>query len=159
MTSHIRCAGHLELRALPGIPMVCPGDDVAALLLDALRRAGIELATGDVLAVTSKILSRAEGRFVDLARVEPSPRALSLAADVEGDARLVELVLRESVGISRHARGALIVKHRLGFVTANAGIDRSNAEPPGAPHGSGPWALLLPSAPDASAQRRSEEVV
>lgn len=153
MTSNIRCAGHLELRALPGIPVVGPGDDVAALLLEALGRAGIELAAGDVLAVTSKILSRAEGRFVDLARVEPSPRALSLAADVAGDARLVELVLRESVAISRQAPGALIVRHRLGFVTANAGIDRSNAEPPGAPQGSGPWALLLPRAPDESAQR------
>jgi coenzyme F420-0:L-glutamate ligase/coenzyme F420-1:gamma-L-glutamate ligase len=72
---------------------------------------------------------------------------------VAGDARLVELVLRESVAISRHAHGALIVRHRLGFLAANAGIDRSNAEPPGPPHGSGPWALLLPRAPDESAQR------
>ncbi|MEZ4361194.1 MAG: coenzyme F420-0:L-glutamate ligase [Kofleriaceae bacterium] len=153
MSPVIRCAERLELRALPGIPLVAPGDDVAALLLGALDRAELDLAAGDILAVTSKILSRAEGRFVDLSRIEPTPRARTLAAETEGDARVVELVLRESIGISRRARGALIVRHRLGFVTANAGIDRSNATPPGAPRGSGPWALLLPQAPDQSAQQ------
>ncbi|HKE13325.1 MAG TPA: coenzyme F420-0:L-glutamate ligase [Kofleriaceae bacterium] len=153
MTAPIRCAARLELTALPGIPVVGPGDDVAALLLAALERARIQLGAGDVLAVASKVLSRAEGRFVDLGRVEPSPRARTLAAEIDGDARLVELVLRESEAISRRARGVLVVRHRLGFVSANAGIDRSNAEPPGAAAGSGPWALLLPRAPDESAQR------
>jgi coenzyme F420-0:L-glutamate ligase/coenzyme F420-1:gamma-L-glutamate ligase len=109
------------------------------------------LAEGDVLVVTSKLLSRAEGRFVDLSRVEPSPRAARVARTVGKDPRLVELVLRESIAISRQAPGVLIVRHRLGFVVANAGIDASNAVPPDAPAGTGPWALLLPEAPDASA--------
>jgi coenzyme F420-0:L-glutamate ligase/coenzyme F420-1:gamma-L-glutamate ligase len=121
------------------------------LVTRAIRDAGLLLTDGDVLVVTSKLLSRAEGRFVDLSRVEPSTRALEVAVTVGKDPRLVELVLRESTEISRQAPGVLIVRHRLGFVVANAGIDASNAVPPDAPAGSGPWALLLPDAPDRSA--------
>jgi coenzyme F420-0:L-glutamate ligase / coenzyme F420-1:gamma-L-glutamate ligase len=101
--------------------------------------------------VTSKLVSRAEGRFVELPGVVPSRRALELAEEVGKDPRVVELILRESTEVSRKARGVLVVRHRLGFVVANAGVDASNAVPPDAPPGSGPWALLLPSAPDASA--------
>jgi coenzyme F420-0:L-glutamate ligase/coenzyme F420-1:gamma-L-glutamate ligase len=117
----------------------------------ALAEAGLAVADGDVVVVTSKVLSRAEGRFVELPRVEPSPRAVELAREVGKDARAVELILRDSTAVSRQARGVLVVRHRLGFVVANAGIDASNAEPSDAPPGSGPWALLLPEAPDASA--------
>ncbi len=104
-----------------------------------------------MLVVTSKVVSRAEGRFVALPTLEPSPRALALAAETGKDARMVELVLRESTQVSRVAKDVLIVRHRLGFVAANAGIDCSNAVPPAAPATSGPWALRLPESPDAAA--------
>ncbi|ACY12702.1 coenzyme F420-0:L-glutamate ligase [Haliangium ochraceum] len=147
------CTPELTLRALPDIPVIAPGDDLAALALAGLRAAAITPAPGDVLVFASKLLSRAEGRFVDLATVTPSPTAEELAARVGNDPRLVELVLGESEAVSRAAPGVLIVRHRLGFVSANAGIDRSNALPPGAAADSGPWALLLPTAPDAAAAR------
>lgn len=148
----IRCSERLEVIALPGVPLVRPGDDLATLALAALDRARLSLADGDVLVVTSKVVSRAEGRFVALPSVEPSPRALELASVTGHDALHVELVLRESSAVSRAARNVLVVRHRLGFVVANAGIDFSNAEPTDAPPGSGPWALLLPEAPDATAR-------
>jgi coenzyme F420-0:L-glutamate ligase/coenzyme F420-1:gamma-L-glutamate ligase len=147
----ITCGERLEARAVPGLPLVGRGDDVPALVWRALVGAGMSVADGDVLVVTSKLLSRAEGRFVELPRVEPSARAIELAAQVGKDPRAVELILRESSAVSRQAPGVLVVRHRLGFVVANAGIDSSNAVPPDAPPGSGPWALLLPEAPDASA--------
>jgi coenzyme F420-0:L-glutamate ligase/coenzyme F420-1:gamma-L-glutamate ligase len=147
----IFCADRLEALAVPGLPLVGRGDDVPALVWRALVAAGLVVADGDVLVVTSKLLSRAEGRFVELPHVVPSARAIELAAEVGKDARAVELILRESSAVSRQAPGVLVVRHRLGFVVANAGIDSSNAVPPDAPERSGPWALLLPEAPDASA--------
>jgi coenzyme F420-0:L-glutamate ligase/coenzyme F420-1:gamma-L-glutamate ligase len=116
-----------------------------------LSDAAIELRDGDVLVVASKALSRAHGRFVDLATVEARPAARTLARETSKDERIVELILRESIAVSRVARDVLIVRHRLGFVCANAGIDQSNAQPPGAPASSGPWVLLLPEAPDRAA--------
>jgi coenzyme F420-0:L-glutamate ligase/coenzyme F420-1:gamma-L-glutamate ligase len=148
----IRCHDRLEVLALPGVPLVRRGDDLALLTLSALDRARLTLADGDVVVVTSKVVSRAEGRFVELPTVQPSPRALALADAIGKDPRLVELVLRESTDISRQAKNVLVVRHRLGFVVANAGIDCSNAVPADAPPGSGPWALLLPEAPDAAAR-------
>jgi coenzyme F420-0:L-glutamate ligase/coenzyme F420-1:gamma-L-glutamate ligase len=147
----ITCADRLEAFAVPGLPLVGRGDDVPELVWRALVGAGIAVADGDVLVVTSKLLSRAEGRFVELPRVEPSARAVELGEQVGKDPRAVELILRESSAVSRQAPGVLVVRHRLGFVVANAGIDASNAAPPDAPTGSGPWMLLLPEAPDASA--------
>jgi coenzyme F420-0:L-glutamate ligase/coenzyme F420-1:gamma-L-glutamate ligase len=147
----ITCGHRLEALAVPGVPLVGRGDDVPAIVWRALAAAGVSVADGDVLVVTSKLLSRAEGRFVELPKVEPSPRATQLAEQVGKDPRAVELILRESIAVSRQARGVLVVRHRLGFVVANAGIDASNAVPPDAPPGSGPWALLLPEAPDRSA--------
>ncbi len=148
----VACAARLELVALSGIPVVAKGDDLAALITAALARDGVTLADGDVLVVTSKIVSRAEGRFVDLAGVVPSPEANALAVEIGKEPNIVELILRESQGVSRKARGVLVVRHRLGFITANAGIDCSNAAPADAAPGSGPWALLLPTAPDAAAE-------
>jgi len=147
------CGEALELRALPGLPRVGPGDDLVALISAGLTRAEIVLRDGDILAVTSKILSRAEGRFFDLQKVEVSSRATQVAAEIGKDPRLVELILRESASISRQAPGIIIVRHRLGFISANAGIDCSNAVPVLAPSGSGPWALLLPTDPDGDAER------
>jgi len=124
------------------------GDDVAALLLQALGRAGLALRDGDVIAIAQKIISKAEGRQVRLAEVIPSAQAEALAAAAGKDARLVELILRESTAVSRVAPGVLIVRHRLGFTSANAGIDRSNVETAAGPEEA---VLLLPLDPDASA--------
>lgn len=138
----------LELIVLDGIPMVAPGDDLAAMLLAAVARTGMSLQAGDVLVLAQKIVSKAEGRTVDLATVAASPRALEIAAAVHKDPRFVELVLRESREVLRARPDILIVEHRLGFVMANAGIDRSNVE-----GGDRDVVLLLPEDPDASAAR------
>jgi coenzyme F420-0:L-glutamate ligase/coenzyme F420-1:gamma-L-glutamate ligase len=141
----------LALFAVPGLPLFAEGDPLAALILDALERAALPLEDGDVVVVTSKALSRVEGCFVDLSTVAPSDEARALAAEIGKDPAMVELVLRDTERVSRRAPGVLIVRHRLGFVSANAGIDQSNAAPPGAPPGSGPYALVMPRDPDASA--------
>jgi coenzyme F420-0:L-glutamate ligase / coenzyme F420-1:gamma-L-glutamate ligase len=133
----------LVLTALPGIPLIAAGDDLAAIIVAALRDAGLALATGDVLVLAQKIVSKAEGRSVDLATVSPSPRAITLGKETGKDARLVELILAESTEVLRHRPGVLIVAHKLGLVLANAGIDRSNVD--GREH-----VLLLPRDPDRS---------
>lgn len=135
----------LQLWALPGIPLVQMGDDLAALIFDALQRAELALQDGDALVVTSKIVSKAEGRITDLTTVEPSDEALRLAEVTRKDPRMVELVLRESAAVSRAAPNVLVTQHRLGFVSANAGIDQSNVD------GGETHALLLPIDPDATA--------
>lgn len=137
------------ISSLPDIPLVRPGDDLAALLIAACERASLPLADGDVLALAQKIVSKAEGRHVDLATVQPSARAIELAVEVDKDPRLVEVILAESRRVVRKRHGVLIVEHRLGFVMANAGVDRSNVDPT---MGAEP-VLLLPSDPDASAER------
>lgn len=142
----------LELIALPDFPLVKAGDDLAALVLEGLARAGVTLAAGDVVVLAQKIVSKAEGRLVDLASIEPSPEALTLAVEVRKDPRLVELVLRDSRRIVRKAPNVLIVEHRLGLIMANAGIDQSNVREEGFDA-----ALLLPENPDASAERLRAE--
>ena len=139
----------LELIAVPDIPLVRPGDDLAALLAERLIAAGLAPRNGDVLVLAQKIVSKAEGRIVDLGRVTASPRAMALAAEVGKDPRLVETILSESVRVVRHRPNLLIMEHRLGFVMANAGVDHSNLAAPGAPD----QVLLLPRDPDASAAR------
>lgn len=127
-------AARLGLIAPLGLPEVRPGDDLAGLILAALDRAGLAPAQGDVLVVTQKVVSKAEGRLVALDTVAVSPEAAALAARTGKDPRLVELILRESVRVLRAVPSVLIVEHRLGLVMANAGIDQSNlppAEPPG----------------------------
>jgi coenzyme F420-0:L-glutamate ligase/coenzyme F420-1:gamma-L-glutamate ligase len=115
------------------------------MILSALKGAGLTLENGDILVLAQKIVSKAEGRLVELASVSPSPAALELAAQTDKDPRLAELVLRESNAILRTRPGSVIVEHRLGFICANAGIDQSNV------HGDENWALLLPEDPDRSA--------
>jgi coenzyme F420-0:L-glutamate ligase/coenzyme F420-1:gamma-L-glutamate ligase len=139
------------LKALPGIPEVQPGDDLAAIILTALKDAALALKDGDVVVVTQKIVSKAEGCYVDLAAVTPSKAALALAEAVDKDPRLVEVILRESRGIVRQRRGALIMETHHGWICANAGVDRSNVG--GA---AGEAALTLPQDPDASARRIRE---
>ena len=138
-------AAALQLLALPGIPLVAAGDDLATLIMAALACAGLELNDGDVLAISSKVVARAEGRNVMLSTIEPGAEAQERAAVTGKDARMVELVLRESRSISRQASEVLISEHRLGFISANAGIDRSNVG------GDEDEVLLLPLEPDASA--------
>lgn len=137
----------IAIYPLSDLPEICSGDELSVLLRDALERAGLwPPASGDVLVVTQKIVSKAEGRLMDLETVEASPEAIRLSQDVRKDARLVELVLRESASVVRAAPNVLITRHRLGHVMANSGIDRSNT-------GSGEeHVLLLPEDSDASAK-------
>jgi coenzyme F420-0:L-glutamate ligase/coenzyme F420-1:gamma-L-glutamate ligase len=138
----------IELHPLSTLGEVAPGDDIARLLAEALSAAGLVPQRSDVLMVTQKIVSKAEGRFVDLGSVTPGARAIELAEITRKDARFVELVLAESIGVVRAAPDVLITRHRSGHVMANAGIDRSNTGP-----GSKDRVLLLPADADASAQR------
>lgn len=137
----------ISITPLSGIPEIAPGDDLASHLAGALQAMGEELAQRDILVVAQKIVSKAEGRFLDLNTLTPSPRALELAATTLHDPRWVEAVLAESAAVIRAAPHVLIVRHRLGYVMANAGIDRSNL--PAAPGQE--RVLLLPHDPDASA--------
>ena len=141
-------APSLTLTAIPGLPLVAPGDDLAAVLIEGLERAGIAPLARDVLVVAQKVVSKAENRFVDLAEVTPSERARELARAVDKDPRLVELILSESEEVVAYRPGVLVVAHRLGMVLANAGIDRSNV---GAQEDGEERVLLLPEDPDASA--------
>jgi coenzyme F420-0:L-glutamate ligase / coenzyme F420-1:gamma-L-glutamate ligase len=133
----------IQLLPLTGLPIVQPGDDLAALLGESLRP--IKPGAGDVLVVTSKIVSKAEGRFARLSDYTPGTEAARIGELTGHDIRLVEAILSESVGVSRMTRNVLITRHRLGFVSANAGIDHSNtATDPES-------ILLLPVDPDRSA--------
>jgi coenzyme F420-0:L-glutamate ligase/coenzyme F420-1:gamma-L-glutamate ligase len=138
----------LKLFALPDLPLVHAGDDLGALLAQALDRAGLAPRAHDVLVVAQKIVSKAEGRQVALRSVAPSPRAQRLADRTGKDPRLVELILAESRAVLASRPGAIVVEHRLGHVMANAGIDRSNVESSGVES-----VLLLPVDPDLSAAR------
>jgi coenzyme F420-0:L-glutamate ligase / coenzyme F420-1:gamma-L-glutamate ligase len=141
----------LIITSLSGIPIINPGDNLVDLIRTALTRTGITLQDGDILVVAQKIISKAEGRLVNLAGVKPSERAAGLGAQIDKDARLVELVLQESREVLRTRPGTIIVEHRLGFVCANAGIDHSNVA--GIGNEDEEWVLLLPEDPDGSAQR------
>lgn len=144
----------LSLFALPGIPLVQPGDDIATLILEGVGRADESLRDGDIIVIAQKVVSKSEDRFFDLDAVTPSERAIELAGETDKDARLVELILSESDRVLRYRRGVLIVVHRLGLVLANAGIDRSNV----GPDESGERVLLLPRDPDASCSRIRDKI-
>jgi len=137
----------LEVIALTGLPLIKAGDDLVEMIASSLKQNGVEPRAKDVLVVAQKIVSKAEGRMVDLATIKPSARAIALATEVDKDPRLVEVILSESVRVVRARRNVLIVEHRLGFIMANAGVDQSNVGPAdGAQR-----ALLLPEHPDRSA--------
>ena len=145
----------LQLIPLQGFPLVQPGDELDRLLKDSLQQNQLVLESGDVLVLAQKIVSKAEDRYVRLADVEPGAEALALAAQADKDPRQVELILRESAEVVRVRPGVIIVEHRLGYVHANAGIDKSNIPL----DGEDPQVLLLPADPDASAQRLRESLV
>lgn len=134
-----RPASSFAVHALAGIGEVGPGDQLAGVVLEATAASALALADGDVVVVTSKIVSKLQGRFVSLETVTPGAEALRLAELTLKDARLVELVLRESSDVVRAAPRVLITRHRLGLVMANAGIDQSNIGP-----GDAGRVLLLP---------------
>ena len=140
--------GRLQVVALDGIPEIRPGDDLAGELGDALERAAdlLPLRPDDVLVVTQKVVSKAEGAIVDLTSIEPRPEAIAFAERWDRDARQVEVVLREARRVVRMANGVLITETSHGFICANGGIDASNVGP-----GSGQIVTLLPVDPDASA--------
>jgi coenzyme F420-0:L-glutamate ligase/coenzyme F420-1:gamma-L-glutamate ligase len=141
-------SSQLTITGLTGVPLVKPDDDLAAIALAAYAATGLAPADDDVLVVAQKIVSKAEGRIVEVATVEPSERAIALAAEVEKDPRLVEVILGESRRIVRHRPNLLIAEHVRGWVMANAGIDHSNV----APADGIERVLLLPVDPDASAE-------
>jgi coenzyme F420-0:L-glutamate ligase / coenzyme F420-1:gamma-L-glutamate ligase len=148
-------AGRLSVIALDGIPEIRPGDDLPALLSEALTATPevTPLREDDVLVVTQKIVSKAEGALVDLTTVEPRPEAVTFAREFERDARQIEVVLREARRVVRMERGVLITETPHGFVCANGGVDASNVGP-----GSGSVVTLLPRDPDASAGRIRQRV-
>jgi coenzyme F420-0:L-glutamate ligase/coenzyme F420-1:gamma-L-glutamate ligase len=146
----------LTLAPLFGIPLIRHGDNLADIVLNSIQENNLVLEDHDILVFAQKIVSKAEGRAVNLASVVPSQRAVDLAAQTEKDPRLVELILQESNEILRTRLGTIIVEHKLGFVCANAGIDHSNVA------GSGSqveeWVLLLPEEPDRSAESIRKEI-
>jgi coenzyme F420-0:L-glutamate ligase/coenzyme F420-1:gamma-L-glutamate ligase len=144
---------HLEVIPVPGLPDVKAGDDLAGLILNALRKIHVALRDDDILVVKQKIVSKSEGRLVKLADVTPGRRATILAKKERKDPRLVELVLGEAVRVVRAGHGVIITETRHGFVCANSGVDQSNV--------GGGFAALLPLDPDKSARglrRRLEDM-
>jgi coenzyme F420-0:L-glutamate ligase / coenzyme F420-1:gamma-L-glutamate ligase len=141
----------IEIHPLGAIGEVLPGDDLVGMLGDALTAGGLSIMLGDVLVITQKIVSKQENRYVDLDTVAPGAEALRLGVLTKKDPRIVELVLAESIAVLRAAPSILITRHRCGYVTANAGIDRSNTA-------GGDRVLLLPKDSDASAERLRQEL-
>lgn len=142
-----------EIVPIEGLPLFHENDDLAEIFTKQLDALCIALQDGDIVAIAQKIVSKIEGRLVDLATVKPTQKAIALAAEVDKDPRIVELILQESTAIVRQKQGVLIVRHRLGHVGANAGIDQSNIN-----HADEGSALLLPIDPDHSAARIRRDI-
>ena len=140
------CAPRLIGHAIPGIPLIEAGDDIIGIIIEKGAAADLHLRSGDCLVISSKIVSKSCGRQVALAGVAPSSEARTLADQTGKDPRLVELILRESRRVSRKRLGVLVTEHRLGLISANAGIDQSNIE------AGSDAALLLPLDPDGAAR-------
>ena len=137
----------LVLNALKGIPLVEPGDDIAELIYKAILVNKIQVDEGDIFVIAQKIISKSENRYVYLNKITPSSEAVLLGRQTKKDPRLVEVILRESNKVVRSRVGVIVVENKLGFVHANAGIDRSNIES----NDNNPKVLLLPEFPDESA--------
>ena len=156
----------LTLTPLQQIPLIRRDDNLADIVLNALQQNRISLQEDDVLVFAQKIISKAEGRTVNLATVTPSQRAIAIGKDAQKDARLIELILQESNEVLRTRIGAVIVEHKLGFVCANAGIDHSNVNSPlivreelDGIEKSEDWVLLLPRDPDLSSRKMRDELL
>jgi coenzyme F420-0:L-glutamate ligase/coenzyme F420-1:gamma-L-glutamate ligase len=146
----------LIFSALPGLPLIQTGDNLPRLILGGMQSAGLQVEDGDVFVLAQKVVSKAEGRLTYLPDVEPSGEAVRLAETTGKDPRLIEVILNESQSILRQREGLIIVEHRLGFVCANAGVDRSNVR--GEYGEDDDWVLLLPEDPDRSAVKIRDEL-
>ena len=144
----------LNIFALEKIPLIIPGDNLAKIIFNALKISKLVIQDGDVFVIAQKIASKAENRYVTLSEILPSKKASVLAQKTDKDPRLVELILRESKKVVRFRKGVIVVEHKLGFIHANAGIDRSNIESDSL----NPRVLLLPKNPDLSAQQLQKEL-
>jgi len=144
----------LTITPLQSIPHIRQDYDLADIILNSLQENKIELEDNDILVLAQKVVSKAEGRMVDLTTVTPSQRAIELANQTEKDARFIELILQESNEVLRTRIGTIIVEHKLGFVCANAGIDHSNVQGETAEE----WVLLLPQDPDLSSRKMRDEI-
>jgi coenzyme F420-0:L-glutamate ligase/coenzyme F420-1:gamma-L-glutamate ligase len=136
----------MSLHAVPNMPLVEPGDDLADLIGARLRDSHIGLQDGDIVVLAQKIVSKAEGRYIDLNDVRPSQQAMELAVKTGKDPRHVEVVLSQAAEIVKTGPQVIVVAHRLGFVMANAGVDESNID-----HAGSARVLLLPNSPDDAA--------
>lgn len=136
--------------------MIEPGDRLAEIIISELPKNGLTLVKEDIFVITQKIISKSEGRLINLTEIKPSQKAITLAEQSKKDARFIELVLRESKEIIRVREGTIITEHRLGFVCANAGIDHSNVR--GSWGNAEDWFLLLPENPDLSALRLAKDI-
>ncbi|HNC88476.1 MAG TPA: coenzyme F420-0:L-glutamate ligase [Anaerolineales bacterium] len=146
----------LSITPLQNIPLIRQGDNLADILVASIQNSTIQLENDDILVLAQKIVSKSEGRMVNLATVTPSSQALELAQKTEKDPRVVQLMLQESNEIVRTRIGAIIVEHKLGFVCANAGIDHSNVAGDGSENEE--YVLLLPEDPDASAKALRDQI-
>lgn len=147
-----KMATQFTVTGVEGVPLVGAGDDLADLLISALEKQDLRPAKDDILVVAQKVVSKAEGRFLDLSSLEPSVMAVKLARETGKEPHHIEAILRESNEVVRSKPGVIVVEHRLGHVLANAGIDRSNVDG----MGNDDTVLLLPEDPDASAARLKE---
>jgi coenzyme F420-0:L-glutamate ligase / coenzyme F420-1:gamma-L-glutamate ligase len=141
----------LTLTPLLGIPDIHAGMDLTAIIMSGLSESNLGLQDNDIIVIAQKVISKAEGRRINLVGINPSPEAIKLASKTDKDPRLVELILRESNGVIRSRPGSIIVEHKLGFVCASAGIDHSNVAGEG--NEAEEWVLLLPEDPDQSAEK------
>ena len=145
----------IKLIPLEGIPLVKPGDDLPGIILKSANSSKIEWFEGDILVIAQKIVSKAEGRLVNLKQIEPSKRSIELGSLTGKDPRLVELILQESKKVIRYRKGVLVVQNEHGVILANAGIDHSNLEQDQEQD----WVLLLPKDPDLSAKKIHQELM
>ncbi|HCB01762.1 MAG TPA: coenzyme F420-0:L-glutamate ligase [Anaerolineae bacterium] len=145
----------LILSALENIPLIRQGDNLADIVLNAFEQMNVALLDNDIFVLAQKIVSKAEGRIINLADVIPSQEAIELAEKTEKDARLVELMLQESNEVVRYRKNVIVVEHKLGFICANAGIDHSNVLGDG---DNKDVVLLLPENPDNSAKQIRDEI-
>ena len=144
-------ATEVRIIGLDGIPEVHPGDDLTALILEAAQKQDLSFESGDIVVITQKVISKAEGRIVELEDIEPGVFALEIAERWEKDPHVVEIVLRESARIVRMDHGVMICETKHGFICANAGVDASNVEKIGT-------VTLLPEDPDASAEQVRQQI-
>src|SRR5687767_14322344 len=156
--SYILCKRRMPLTLTPlqNIPLIRQGDNLADIVVNAVHENSLTLENNDILVLAQKIVSKAEGRAVNLTAVIPAQRAVEIAGQIDKDPRVIELILRESNEVLRTRPGTIIVEHKLGFICANAGIDHSNVAVIG--DSVEEWVLLLPTEPDHSAETMRSEI-